>query len=256
MVRRFLALVGVLFALAGTGAFVYVGVKVWHVKAEVNRQARYLAAKAHSAGDATDRAIDFVRQILNEAKEDLNNITRVRTAAALPNPVNPFLKITAQQASRELLGSVERAQGAVLAASDAVVVAESAVKVAAGENYSEELDRLFGLSPEHLRQSRTALLSISGELRNASGILGGTPENLTAAQLSAANAALEQANGLTDRLSEVVKLARARVDLAKRDVDLWASRLSFGMTGLALVGGLGQLFMLRFCVRKLFHLPA
>jgi hypothetical protein len=74
--------------------------------------------------------------------------------------------------------------------------------------------------------------------------------------LHAANAALDQANGLTDRLSEVVKLARARVDRAKVDVDLWASRGAFGVTGLAVAGAVGQLFVLRFCMRKLLALPA
>jgi hydrogenase maturation protease len=255
MLRRFFSLVGVLLAIAGTAAFIFVGVKVWHVKAEVNRQARYLAAKAHSGGDAADRAITFVRQVLAEAKADLAHVAKVRSAAGVPSAVNPFLKITAQQASRELLGSVERAQGAVLAASDAVVVADAALNVAGGD-YSEELDRLFGLSPEHLKQSRSALVSISGELRSARGILGAAPDNLTTDQLHAANVALEQATDLTNRLSDVVKTARTRVDRAKVDVDLWASRGAFGVTAFAVLGTVGQLFMFRFFMRKLLRLPA
>jgi hydrogenase maturation protease len=254
MVRRFLSLVGILLALAGASAFVFVGIKVWHVKAEVNRQARYLAAKAHSAGAASDRAIDFVRQILAEARNKLK-LVRPETRAAA-GAVSPFLQITAQQASRELLGSVERAQGAVLAASDAVVVAQSALNVAAQGDYSEELDRLFGLSPEHLKQSRSALVSISSELSNAQGIIGVAPENLTASQLNAANAALAQADDLTNRLSDVVTMVHARVDQAKVEVDQWAAWASYGVTALAVFGTIGQLFMLRFCTRKLLHLPA
>ena len=253
MVRRLFSLAGILLAVAGVGVFVFVGIKVWHVKAEVNRQARYLAAKAHTAGDATDRAIEFVREVLTKGKKDLD---RVRGGTTPTVVVNPLLRVTALQASRDLLGSVERAQGAVLAASDAVVVAESALQVASGGEYPEELDRLFGLSPEHLKQSRSALFSISSELKDARGILGVAPENLTAEQLHAVNAALDQATDLTNRLSEVVQLARGRVDAAKRDVDLWAKWLSFGVTGLATLAAIGQLFLLRFCVRKLMHLPA
>jgi hydrogenase maturation protease len=255
MARRFLSLVGVLVALAGTGVFVFVAVKVWHVKADVNRQARYLVAKAHSAGDATDRAIGFVREILAKAKSDLA-IASVRPATGAAGAVSPILHLTAAHASRELLGSVERAQGAVLAAADAVVVADAALDVASGDDYFPELDKLFGLSPEHLKQSRSALVSISGELQSARGILGTAPANLTVDQLSAVNAALDQANDLTNRLSDVVKMARARVNGAKAEVDLWAVWLSYAVTALAAVAAIGQLFMLRFCMRKLLHLPA
>jgi hypothetical protein len=252
MVRKLVSLTGIALALAGVGVFVFVGIKIWHVKAEVNRQARYLAAKANSAAAATDRAIEFVREVLADAK---GQVRFARSGATASATVNPLLRVTAMQASRELLGSVERAQGAVLAASDAVVVAESALNVASGE-YHEELDRLFGLSPEHIRQSRLALVSISDELRYARGVLGVAPENLTPAELNAVNAAIDYATNLTDRLSVVVTLARARVDLAKRDVDLWAKRVSFGVTVLASLGAIGQLFLLRFCARKLRHLPA
>jgi hypothetical protein len=253
MVRNVLSLMGIAIAVAGFGAFVFVGIKVWHVKAEVNRQARYLAAKAHSAADATDRAIAFVREVLEDAKKQ---VPRARTGATASARVNPLLRVTAMQASRELLGSVERAQGAVLAASDAVVVAESALDIASGGEYFEELDRLFGLSPEHIKQSRSTLVSISSELKHARGILGVAPENLTAEELNAVNAAIDQANGLTDQLSHVVRLARGRVDSAKRDVDLWAKYLAYGVTGLATLSAIGQLFLLRFCTRKLRHLPA
>ena len=253
MARRFLSLVGVLVALGGIGLFVFVGIQVWRVKAEVNRQARYLAAKAHAAGDATDRAISFVRQVLAEAR---GKLPFVRPAAGPAGAVSPILRLTARQASQELLGSVERAQGAVLAAADAVVVANAALNVAAAGDHLDELDKLFGLSPEHLSQSRAALVSISSELQNAQGILGATPESLTAEQVRAVNAALDQATDLTDRLSAVVVNARTRVDQAKAEVDRWARWGSYGATGLAVLGGLGQLFMLRFCVRKLVHLPA
>jgi hypothetical protein len=253
MIRRLLSLAGLLLAVAGVGMFVFVGIKIWHAKAEVNRQARYLAAKAHSAADATDRAIEFVREVLADAK---SQVPLARSGATASAKVNPLLRVTAVQASRELLGSVERAQGAVLAASDAVVVAESALNVASGGEYPEELDRLFGLSPDHIRQSRSALVSISGELKQARGILGVAPENLTPAELNAVNSAIDQANALTDRLSEVVRLARKRVDAAKRDVDLWAKWGAYGVTALATLAAIGQLFLLRFCVRKLMHLPA
>jgi hypothetical protein len=254
MARRFLLLLGILFTLAGTGVFVFVAVKVWHVKADVNRQARYLVAKAHSAADAADRAIGFVREILAKAKSDLA-LARVRPGSEASGPVSPILQITAMQASRELLGSVERAQGAVQAASNAVVVADAALDVAAAGDYPE-LDKLFGLSPEHLKQSRSALVSISGELTSARGIIGVTPDSMTVDQLNAVNAALEQANDLTNRLSDVVKMTRGRVNGAKVEVDLWASRLAFAVTALAVVAALGQLFVLRFCMRKLMHLPA
>ena len=250
MFRRSFSLVGVLLALAGTGLFIFVGIKVWHVKAEANRQGRYLAAKAQAAGDATDRAIGFVRDILAKAKADLQ---RVRPVAGGASAVSPILQLTARQASRELLGSVERAQGAVLAAADAVVVADAALDVA-GEY--PELDRLFGLSPDHLKQSRSALVSITTELQNARSILGVAPESLSVEQLRAANAALDQADELTNRLSDIVKVARSRVNEAKADVDVWAARVSYGVTALAVLGAVGQLFMLRFCVRKLLLLPA
>jgi hypothetical protein len=143
----------------------------------------------------------------------------------------------------------------VLAASNAVVVAESAIDIATAREYPE-LDKIFGLSPDHLKQSRSALVSISSELQNARGILGITPDNLTAEQLNAVNAALDQATDLTNRLSDVVKTARGRVNQAKVEVDLWAAWVSYGVTALAVFGTVGQLFMLRFCMRKLLHLPA
>ena len=253
MIRRLVALAGTGLGLLGIAAFIFVGIKIWHIKADVNRQARYLAAKAHSAADAADRAILFVRDVLSKAKDDLGRVRPGTTATAA---VNPLLRITALQASRELLGSVERAQGAVLAASDAVVVADAALNVASEVEYFDELDRLFGFSPEHLKQSRSALVSISSELERASGILGDAPESLTADQLSAANAALIQANDLTNRLSEVVRRARQQVDKAKAEVDMWAARVSYAVTALATLGAVGQLFLLRYCVRKLVNLPA
>ncbi|HSQ57220.1 MAG TPA: hypothetical protein VLM40_15960 [Gemmata sp.] len=261
MLRRMFALVGVIVGCAGVGTFVFIAVKIWPVKAEVNRQTRYFATKAGAAGDAADHAIAFVRDIIGRAKADLG-IMRLQPADPSDSSVNPLLRMTAIQASREVAGSVERAQGAVIAANDAVKVANEALIIADkyldGTHAYPDLSHFLGVSPEHLQASRATLDSISYELRNARGILGVTPGSqvLTPEEVRAVNAALDKASELTDTVAGMVGNARQRIITVKNQVDTWARRIAWATSFLAVIGIVGQLFLLRYCVRKLLDLPA
>jgi hypothetical protein len=258
MFRRSFALAGVIFACVGAGVFAAVGIEVWVVKAEVNRQAAYLAKNANIAGDAADRAIQFVSDVIGEAKGELK-AARKQTADPATVRVNPLVQMSARQASVKLAGSVDRALGAVVAASDAVTVADAALHVLSEKDYPE-LVELFGVHPEQVKQTRGKLNSVSDELRQAKGVLGGPSGSdvplLTAEQLDAVDEALRLAEGFRAEMSRIVAEARVRVDAMHHKADLWAWRVAAATTAACVIGIVGQFFMARFFLRKLHRLPA
>ena len=256
MFRRLFALTGLLIALAGTGVFVAVAVQVWRVKAEVNRQTAELAGRANQAGDAADRAITFVADVIDRAKAELAT-TRVSTSAPEPVRVNPIVRMTARQASIDLAGSLERALGAVVTASDTVIVAETALDMVSAD---PRLSQAFGVDPDQIHQTRTALTSVAGELRQAKSILGvpvrADSELPSAEQLDAVDRALQMAEQFKAEMARLVGVARVRVNETRHMIDVWAMRLAVGVTALCVLGAVGQLFMARFCLRKMLELPA
>src|SRR5262245_23556898 len=117
IIRRVLAGIGLVVALVGIGIFVAAIVGTWQLKAETNRKTEEFAAQAHTAVNAADTTVQFVQRVLDEAKGDLR-VARERTQSAPRERVNPFLQLTARRASENLAGSVERANTAVITASE------------------------------------------------------------------------------------------------------------------------------------------
>ena len=251
--RRLLAVLGLVVSAAGFVAFAAAAVGVWWVKAETNRRTDAVTARAHTAVDAADRTVAFVRGVIAQADKELEE---ARKTPAPAQPVNPLVQITARRASQNLAGSVERASGAVVTASEAAVVAKAALELF---EENAELKGWFGVNPEQLVQTQAGLEAASRELRNVRTLLGipidagGQP---TAEQLVTVESALKQASGFTDQMGTVVATARTRVDEAKRAVDLWVLRAALAVTGIGAVGAAGQFFMARFCWRALRGKPA
>ena len=245
MFRSVLALVGLLVALCGTGLFVGISIVVWSLRTEAMRHADFLADKASGVADAADRAVLFVREVLDKAGAEL---VAARTAAAVrvPEPVSPLLSMTARRASEELAGSVDRAHGAVLTASDAVVVAGAALEVFKD---NPDLRQLFRIDPEQVSTTRQALEAVAGELRQARGILRPlvAGESPTVEQLNAVDATLGQVRRFTDEAAAVVDSARARIAEVRRGVDMWAWRAAMAATLVCALGAVGQAFMARSC---------
>ncbi len=254
-VRAVVAAVGLLVSVAGCATFAVVAAGVWWAKAETNRRTDSLAARANTATDTADHAVGFVTEVVGQAEADLKR-TRENTAGVPPEPVHPIVKIGAQQASQELAGSVDRANVAVITASDAVVVANTALELF---DKDEELQRRFGVNPEHLAQTRTDLGAATRDLKKARAVLGipvapgATP---TPEQLNAVESALTQARGFTDQMSAVVANTRSRVAETKQRVDMWVRRAAFVITALGVLGASGQFFAARFCWRVLRRKPA
>ncbi len=254
VIRNLLAVVGLLVALASFAVFVAATISVWQMKVEVNRQTDALAIRAHAAVDAADHAVAFVSDVVTQAEGDLK-----KARAATPpsqEPVNPFVQLGARKASENLAGSVERANAAVVTASDAVVVAETALKLF-GED--EQLKSWFGVKPEQLVQTKTDLGSASRELTNVRTILGipisdGAPPS--AEQLMTVESALTQARSLTNQMNNAVTTTRTRVNETKREVDKWVLRIAVGVTVVGVIAAFGQFFMARFCWRVLRGKPA
>jgi hypothetical protein len=147
--------------------------------------------------------------------------------------------------------------GAVVTASDAVVVADAALDIM---SEYPELERLFGVDPEQVRRTRSALSSVSGELRQARSILGVpvTPDGElpSAEQLAAVDEALGMADHFRSEMARIVAAARQRVEATKKLIDLWAWRLAMGTTVLCAVAVGGQLFAARYFWRRFRGLPA
>jgi hydrogenase maturation protease len=255
MIRSILSLLGLLVACCGVGLFIAIGIYVWSIKAEVNRQTATLASRAHAAGDEADRAIKFVRGVIDQAESDLSD-TRKRSSTQPSKPVSIWEMTLARSASQQLAGSVERAHGAVATASDAVVVAKTALQVF---DDNSELQRLFRVQPGQVDATRTTLDTAATELRQAQSALGpsvssGTPP--PPELLNAVDNALGQARGFTNELAKVVTTVRGRVNDTKSLVDRWTLRLAIGITLISALAAIGQLFLARFCWRKLRGLPA
>jgi hydrogenase maturation protease len=248
MIRKLVALLGLVIACGGIGLFVALGVYVWSLKTEVNRQTNTLAANANKAGDKADRAIEFVRDVIGKAERDLA-AARNRT----PEPTKPtsaFEMVLAKAASQRLAGSVDQAHGAVVTASDAVVVANAALQVFDADLESK---RLFGVKTSQVDATKITLDNAARELRNAKEVLGGTP---TPEQLNAVDNALAQARGFTDDLARVVDSVRDRVNTTHSMVDQWSWRIAIGTTLLSVLASVGQLFMARYFWRIVRGLPA
>jgi hydrogenase maturation protease len=254
--RRLLAGVGLLVAVAGFLLFATAVVGVWKLKAETNRRTDELAERAHSAISAADHAVTFVSNVITQANDDLKTAREQSPPAVDPMaPTNPFTQIVARQASEKLAGSVQRANAAVVTASDAAVVAEAALQLF-GEQ--KEWKDWFGIKPEQLAQTQTQLMSASGELKQVRTLLGipvagGAP---SAEALMTVETALNQARSFTDQMSNVVTNARKQVDETKQAVDLWVLRVAIAVTLIGVLGAVGQFFMARFCWRVLRNKPA
>jgi hypothetical protein len=252
MIRSAFALVGLILAFTGMGLFIAISIWIWSVKAEVNRQTETLSSRANKTLDSADRAIGYVRDVIRKADDDLAVARLEAVEQVPPPPINPVVRFTAQKASQDLAGSVERAHSAIVAASEAVVVADAALDVVGGV---PELKQLFGVKPEQLDATRTALGNVSSELLQARGVLGfplaGPDASPTNEQLYAVDNALRQAKGFTDEVCKVVESTRTRVNETKQNVDLWAWRGAVGTSAIAAFGMLGQFFMARFFWRLL-----
>ncbi|MCI0703260.1 MAG: hypothetical protein L0241_19455 [Planctomycetia bacterium] len=248
-VRYVLSFLGLIIAIAGFVVFTTAAIGVWSVKARVDDETAKLATRAHEATNTADRTVDLVREVISKAEGDLAE-ARKHAVKSPPQPVNPLVKVTAQQASKKLAGSVEQAQTAVVTAADAVVVANSVLKMF-GER--EEFQEWLGVSPEQVSETRAQLDKASTELSQARAILGEQP---TPEQLNAVQSAIDQARSFTDRTKEVVTKIRARVDDTKRKADMWTLRIAIGTSIIGGLAALGQFFMARFCWRKLRGLPA
>lgn len=254
-VRRLLAALGLLVAVVGFVAFVSAAVGVWRLKAETNRRTDALAAKAHEAVDSADRAVKFVHGVLDEGESQLKAARK--PTADPPQPVNPFLQLTARQASQNLVGSVEKADAAVVIASDAAVVAEAALKLFGDEQQLPELKQWLGVNSDQLAQTKSGLSRAGLELKQVRTILGvSVGDGPTAEQLATVETALAQARELTNQMGGVVAVARARTTETKREVDLWVLRTALGVTLAGALGAAGQFFMARFCWRVLRGKPA
>ncbi len=256
MFRRLFSIVGLLLALAGCGMFIAIGIQVWYVKAEVNRQTNELAQRANAAGDSADRAINFVGDVIGTAKGELAN-TRNQTNLPEPERVNPFVRMAARQAAVDLTGSVDRTLGAVVTASNTVGVAEAALEMLSSD---QRLEKVFGVHPDQLHQTQNTLASVSGELRKARSILGipiGTGGDLPSnEQLNAVEEALHMADNFRVEMTRIVGMARTRVNETKRLIDMWAFRLTLAVTIVSVIGAVGQFFFARYCLRRLHDLPA
>ncbi|MBA4189744.1 MAG: hypothetical protein C0467_17295 [Planctomycetaceae bacterium] len=256
MFRRLSSLVGLILSLVVAGVFIAICIQVWYVKAEVNRQTADLAVRANAAGDAADRAITIVGDVITKAKSDLGD-TRSKVVAPEPIRVNHFMQMAARQASINLTGSLERTLGAVVTASDTVVVAEAALDIVTA---NPQLEKVFGINPDQIQQTRVTLGAVAGELRQAQSILGipisPNGELPTAEQLEAVDTALRMADGFKAEMARIVGVARARVNETKRLIDLWTWRLTMAATILCGFGAVGQCFVARFCLRRLHDLPA
>lgn len=249
------AVVGLLVAVAGFLAFAGAAVGVWWAKAETNRRTDALATRAHRATNTAGHAVEFVRRVIAQAEADLK-VARQNAASLPAEPVHPFLQLSAQQASQQLAGSVDRAGAAVVTASDAVVVANTALELF-GED--EQLQGWFGVKPEQLDQTRTDLGAATRELKKARTVLGipvAPGDAPTPEQLNAVETALGQARGLTDRMETVVATTRARVAETKASVDRWVLRAAVATTLIGALAAAGQFFAARFCWRVLRRKPA
>lgn len=254
-VRSVLAVAGLLVSAAGFLTFAGGAIGVWRAKAEADRHAHALAARANVATDAADHAVGFVRGVVAQAEEDLAR-ARANTAAMPPEPVNPLVQFGARHASQELAGSVDRANAAVVTASDAVVVANTALELF---DKDARLQNWFRVRPEQLAQTRIDLSAATRDLNRARTVLGipiapgGTP---TADQLNGIEAGLAQARELTDRMGAAVTATRAKIADTKQQVEVWVRWGAIGVTVLGALGTAGQFFAARFCWRVLRDKPA
>lgn len=256
MGRRAFFMSGVILGCAGVGLFLGIAIQVWYLRAEVDRQTAYLAEQGERAGSAAADAVWFVEKTLEEAKKQLE-ATRKTAAAAPVAPSDPLLRITARQMSKQLVGSVERAQGAVVAAADAVVIADAALEVV--NEWYPDLKTFLGLSPDQMDQTKVALGTVAGQLQQARGFLGVPIDDgllPTAEQLKSVDDALTLAEGFASHMKQVVETARSRVRDLKVAADRLTWRGSIAITLVSLLGALGQCFLVRFCWRKAHHQPA
>lgn len=254
--RSLMSFFGLLLACVGIGIFLAIGIYVWTLKTEVNQQTNVLVAKANEAGEGADHAIQIVRDIIGQAETDLNEARKQAVNAQPARPVSLMDQIIARKASQELAGSVERAHGAVVTASDAVTVARTALEVF---DTNSDLQNLFRVSPEQLNATKSTLGKASMDLRQVKTVLGmpvDAGEALTVEQLNTVDNALDQAHGFTNELEKIVSTAKGRVNEAKVSVDRWSRRIAIATTAISILGAVGQLFMARFCWRTLRGWPA
>jgi hypothetical protein len=249
--KRVASFVGVVVAVAGFVAFVGLIYGAWWAKREADRQVTDAVGKANSAIDVAGKAVNLVKDVLSRAEADVENARANATSA--PAPANdPFMRLMVAQANRQLPGDMERARDAVAIASETAVVAQSAIDV-----FDERSDAqaALGIHPEQMKTARDHLDKATTDLRQAQSVLG-LPINhpdarLTDDQYQAVRQALDQGKGITEKLDGAIDNARTRVATAQRKAEFWSLRLAVAATVLGGVGALGQVFMLRACVRGL-----
>lgn len=242
MIRSFFAWFGLVFSCLGMLLFLALGIWIWTLKTEVDRQSEALTSRANKTLASADEGIGLVRRIIEKAESDLDR-TRSESFGQIPPPVDPLLSLTAQKASQDLAGSVDRAHNAVVLASEAVVVADAALDVVGD---FPELKKLLGVKPEQLDATKTTLGNVSSELQKAKGVLGVSPSAdgvPTYEQLHAVDDALRNAKDFTNEVSKVVDSTRSRINETKQKLELWTWRGAMGTSLISALGLFGQLFM-------------
>jgi hydrogenase maturation protease len=255
MYRIIIGIGGMIVGCTGVGLFIAIGTYVWTLKEEVNRQTNSLTTRANEAGQAADHAIKFVRDVISQAEQDLD-IARKHVSTQPKKQLSMMEVMIARKASQDLAGSVERAHGAVVTASDTVVIAEAALKL-----FSEhpELKTFFNIQSEQVGITQQNLEHAASELRQIKSVLGVVPFDAgttpTHEQLNEVDEALRLARTFTDELSNVVGIARGRVNDAKTSLDWWALRIAVVTSIVCTFGVIGQLFVLRFSLRAVRGMP-
>lgn len=261
MIRSMVAAIGLVISLLGMALFVAVGIYIWQVKAEAIQQTDTLVSRANETLGDADHAIGYVQEIISKAKQDLADTQKARANSppqqSYPRQaVNPFIQLTAENAEKQLAGSVGRAHGAVVLASEAVTVADAALNVFGQDS---QLKKMLGVKTEQLDATRTALGTVNSNLERARDVLGvslNSRSAITNEQLQAVDDALNQAQNFVDQLVNAVQNARDRVNEAYHTVHHWALRIAVCTSLLAIFGLVGQLFMARFFWRILLRKPA
>ncbi|MDB5313538.1 MAG: hypothetical protein JWO38_7740 [Gemmataceae bacterium] len=257
MVRSALCAAGLFLGSAGFALFVSLGVGVWATKREADRQVAAAAEKAQTAADLAARVIALIRDVIARAQAGLA-AARADPDTAPPGATpDPLVRAVVWKAKRDLPGDVEKARDAVGVASEAVVVAGAALD-AFGERPADET--VLGIRPEHMHTARTQLDTAAADLRNARHVLGipipaangvATPD-----QLANVDGALVRASEVTNQFDEALSRARHKVDETRRRAEVWSLRAAAGITALAALAALGQVFMVRACWRGLRVRPA
>jgi nitrate reductase NapE component len=239
--EKILSVFGVVVAVVGFVAFVAIAIGVWPVTAELRRRTDGLLDGADAALDRAEPVASTLLAALSAAQAELNQARPPESAPKLA----PVPKLLLRSALKESPGRVESAARATEVMGDLL----AALTVALGA--LQDTPGVRPLETGELAPLQQKLKTAAEHLRTVTAILGPAApgsDAIAAEDASTIEKGLAAAHTITTEATAEIATLRERIAAFREGVHQRLTLACWAIFALALVGAVGQIALMRWCV--------